>query len=219
MKKLIGYCRVSTERQSNVRNGLLAQREEILRFAKTHGYEVISIVEESISGKYGLEFRPILSEAIEQANKIGATIVVSKLDRFSRDALFVMQLMKTKLKFVVAELGEEITPFMLHIYCVCAEQERVVIGKRTKAGLEQVKAKGVVLGNKKNLDVAGKKGAVATAVMADKFADIMKPIAKPMLESGMSLRAVAKALNDKEVKTARGGVWTAQTVANIRSRW
>jgi DNA invertase Pin-like site-specific DNA recombinase len=42
---------------------------------------------------------------------------------------------------VVAELGPDVDPFVLHLYAALAEKERALISKRTKEGLAAAKAK------------------------------------------------------------------------------
>lgn len=220
MKKMIGYCRVSTERQQSMRNGLEAQRAEIIAFAEANGYEILDIVEEGVSGKYDLDYRPVLKASIQKCLKMKATLVVSKLDRLSRRASFIMNLMETKLKFVVAELGEDVSPLMLHIHCVISEHERKAIGSRTKAALQAKKQREPEWepGNPATLKEAGKKGARATAKVADMFAERMKPSIQRMQNAGMTLYAIAKELNAQEVKTPRGGTWTVQSVSNLARR-
>src|SRR5262250_2793548 len=60
---------------------------------------------------------------------------------------FIGGLMTQKVPFVVAELGPDVDPFMLHIYAALAEKERRLISARTKAALAQAKARGTTLGN------------------------------------------------------------------------
>jgi DNA invertase Pin-like site-specific DNA recombinase len=71
---------------------------------------------------------------------------VVKLDRLSRDVHFISGLMKHKVSFIVADLGADTDPFMLHIYAALAEKERRMISDRTKQALASAKAKGVQLG-------------------------------------------------------------------------
>jgi DNA invertase Pin-like site-specific DNA recombinase len=55
--------------------------------------------------------------------------------------------MAHKVPFIVAELGTEADPFMLHLYAALAEKERALISARTKAALTAKKAQGAKLGN------------------------------------------------------------------------
>ena len=67
---------------------------------------------------------PKLKVALSGAKRLKAPVVVAKLDRLSRDVAFIASLLAQKVPFVVAELGPEVDPFMLHIYAAVAEKER-----------------------------------------------------------------------------------------------
>jgi Resolvase, N terminal domain len=69
-------------------------------------------------------------------------VLVSKLDRLSRDVAFVAGLMAQRVPFIVAELGRDADPFMLHLYAALAEKERRLISERTRAALAIRKASG-----------------------------------------------------------------------------
>jgi DNA invertase Pin-like site-specific DNA recombinase len=94
-----------------------------------------------------LDRRPQLAAALKAAKKAKCAVVVSKLDRLSRDVHFISGLMAHKVPFIVAELGSNVDPFTLHIYAALAQQERRMIADRTRAGLAAAKARGVKLGN------------------------------------------------------------------------
>jgi DNA invertase Pin-like site-specific DNA recombinase len=83
---------------------------------------------------------------------------MSKLDRPSRDVAFVAGLMAQRVPFIVAELGRDADPFMLHLYAALAEKERRLISERTKAALAVRKGSGAKLGNPTNIRVAGEIG-------------------------------------------------------------
>lgn len=88
----------------------------------------------------------------------------------------------------------------------------------TTQGLAAAKARGVVLGNRTNLEDAGRKGQETNARFAAAFAEKVRPAMKPMLDAGLSYREIARRLNAMGVQTARGGVWQAAQVSNIAKR-
>ena len=72
-------------------------------------------------------------------------MVVAKLDRLSRDVHFISGLIAHRVPFVVAELGPEVDPFILHLFAALAKKERAMISARTKAALAAAKSRGVAL--------------------------------------------------------------------------
>jgi DNA invertase Pin-like site-specific DNA recombinase len=219
MKEIIGYIRVSTDEQGTAGNGLDAQRAAIIKFAQDNNYTLLSIVQEVASGKLGLEDRPVLKAAIARSLKEKAMLVVSKLDRLSRHAAFVLNLMDTKANFCVAELGENVSPFMLHIYAVVAQQERELISRRTTDALAALKAKGVILGNKKNIEMAQQNGGFTQMKKSDDFAKRMQPSITRMREAGMTLKQIAEEFNTNGTKTMKGGAWSAAGLCNLIKRF
>jgi DNA invertase Pin-like site-specific DNA recombinase len=145
---------------------------------------------------------------------VGVT-VVAKLCRLSRDVAFISGLMAQRVPFIVAELGADADPFMLHIYAALAEKERGMIAERTRAALAQKKAQGALLGNRTNLAEAQAKGVVVNRATADAFAANVLPIVRQIKAAGATThRAIAAALNARGVRTARGGAWHDSTVRN-----
>jgi DNA invertase Pin-like site-specific DNA recombinase len=217
MKKLIGYVRVSTDEQGTAGNGLEAQRASIVKYAEDNGFELLEILQEVASGKLGLEDRPVLGAAVKKCIKAKAILVVSKLDRLSREVAFISSLMKTRVKFIVTQFPDA-DEFMLHMYAVLGEKERKMIGQRTKDALVLVKAKGIVLGNRTNLPVAQAAGAASNASKADDFAERMRPTLSRMVNAQMSYSEIAREFNENGTKTARGGAWHPATVSNMIAR-
>src|ERR1700722_12157037 len=134
MGNAVAYIRVSTGKQAKSGLGLEAQTEAIRAFAKTEGYKIAGSFEEHESGKGAdaLDRRPQLAAAIKAARKAGGPVIVSKLDRLSRDAHFISGLMAHKVPFIVTELGADTDPFILHLFAALAEKERALISKRTR---------------------------------------------------------------------------------------
>jgi DNA invertase Pin-like site-specific DNA recombinase len=126
--------------------------------------------------------------------------------------------MAHRVPFIVAELGRNTDPFMLHIYAALAEQERRMISARTKAALKAARARGVRLGNP-DMDAIRSRGVEAKKAEADRFASNIRPIIDAIRASGTTtLRAIAAELNARKTSAPRGGEWSAQQVANVIKR-
>src|SRR5882724_8110990 len=125
MKTAVAYIRVSTQRQGKSGLGLEAQQAALARFAEAQGYKLAQTFTEVETGKGrdALARRPQLAAAIKAAKKYKGPVVVAKLDRLSRDVHFISGLMAERVPFIVAELGPDTDPFMLHIYAALAEKE------------------------------------------------------------------------------------------------
>jgi len=100
---------------------------------------------ETGKGADALERRPELAAALADARKAKCPVLVAKLDRLSRDVHFISGLMSHRVPFIVAELGADADPFMLHLYAALAEKERRLIGERTRSALAARKAQGAKL--------------------------------------------------------------------------
>jgi len=221
MRTIVSYIRVSTGKQGKSGLGIEAQREAIARFAAAEELEVLTefVEVETCKGSDALERRPRLAEALAKARKAKAPVVVAKLCRLSRDVAFISGLMAQRVPFIVAELGADADPFMLHIYAALAEKERALIADRTRAALAQKKAQGTVLGNRTNLRDAQAKGVATNRKAADAFASNVLPIVRQIQAAGATThRAIAQSLNDRGVRTARGGDWHDSTVRNLLAR-
>ena len=128
MKPCITYRRLSKERKGAAYFGLEAQETALSTFCTSEGFEVTGDFVEIETGKGAdaLERRPQLAAALKAARKAKCPVIVAKLDRLSRDVAFIAGLMAQGVPFIVANLGVNADPFMLHIYAALAEQERPV---------------------------------------------------------------------------------------------
>ena len=221
MRQVVAYIRVSTAQQGRSGLGIEGQRAALARFVEMEGCEVLGEFVEVETGKGAdaLDRRPQLVAALAMARKAKGAVLVAKLDRLSRDVAFISDLMARRVPFIVAELGADADPFMLHLYAALAEKERHLIADRTREALAARKAQGVKLGNPTNLAAAGAKGAETQRAGADAFAANVLPIVRQIQSTGAATpRAIAAALNDRGVRTARGGDWHGSTVRNLLAR-
>jgi len=216
MKKAIIYRRVSTSEQGKSGLGLDAQKDAIERFCAAEGFQIAGEYQEVASAKLALAYRPELAAALAEGRRLRCPVIVSKLDRLSRDVAFISDLMARGVPFIVAELGADVDPFVLHLYAALGEKERKMIGERTKAALKLKVGTGK-LGNQTNLGEAQAKGAAANAAASAEFSERVLGIIGNLKE-GMSMNAIAAALNVTNMPTMRGGKWTAKAVSRVLAR-
>ena len=221
MESAIAYLRVSTQRQQRSGLGIEAQRTAIARFTEAEGLTLIAEYVEAETGKGAdaLDRRPQLAAALAAAKPAKCSVVVSKLDRRSRDVAFVAGRMAQRVPFIVAELGRDADPFMLHLYAALAEKERRLIAERTRAALAAKKASGVPLGNPRNAEQAALLGRIVQSDAADEFAASILPILTAIRKTGAkTLEEMTQALNQRGIRSARGRDWHASSVSNLPAR-
>jgi DNA invertase Pin-like site-specific DNA recombinase len=191
--------------------GLDAQREAIRAFAEAEGFKIAATFTEAESGTGAdaLDRRPKLTDAIRAAGKLGAPVIVSKLDRLSRDVHFISGLMAHRVPFIVIELGSDVDPFILHLFAALAQKERALISQRTKQGLAAAKRRGVKLGG-------WTKGSERSQNEAAAQAERMQPVMRGLAD--LSARQAAAELNRRKIPTATGGQWYTATVIRLRGR-
>ena len=220
--RFIAYERVSTARQGQSGLGLEAQRNSIDAFAAARNADLIGRFTEVESGR--TPDRPELGAAIRLARLTGATLVIAKLDRLSRNAAFLLTLRDSGVKFLAVDMPEA-NDLTVGIMALVAQAEREAISRRTKEALAVAKARGVKLGNPNGaaaLMRAGKGGAAlrqTVARNADRHAESLAPVLADIRAQGhMTLRAIAGALNDRGMLTRRGGQWHVSNVRNLIGR-
>lgn len=219
-KAAVALVRVSTSEQGKSGLGLAAQEAAIRSFAAAEGFDVLEVIEEVASGKLGIDDRDGLRLALAKAKKLRCPVIVSKLDRLSRDVAFISGLMSKGVPFIVAELGSDVDPFVLHLYAAVGEKERKLIGSRTKTALAALKAKGVMLGAIQHKDpqtivVARAKGQASNAAKAAAFRTKMLPVIYDLRERNMTLDAIASHLTDNFYPTFNGGEWHKSTISRL----
>src|SRR5882672_3202147 len=203
--KFIGYLRVSTEKQGLSGLGIEAQRKAIEDYLNGGRWELLAEYVEIESGKRS--DRPELAKALAQSKATGATLVIAKLDRLSRNVAFISNLMESGVEFVAADMPMA-NRLTVHILAAVAEHEREMISQRTKAALAAAKVRGVELGRYGKTVLAPRNRSAAVKRARD-----LLPILAELEACGITTtRAIAQALNDRGVLTPAGKHWHQTSV-------
>lgn len=214
--RFIAYFRVSTAQQGRSGLGLEAQRAAVTAYLNGGSWTVLGEFTEVESGKDNA--RPQLARALEACRLKGARLVIAKLDRLSRDAAFLIGLEAAGVDFVAADMPNA-NRLTVRLMAVLAQEEREMIGTRTKAALQAAKARGTVLGGWRGGPVVdSRKGTAAVQAKAEAFAADVGPMVLEAHGRGLSLRQIAAELTGQSIRTPRGGQWTAAAVRSVLSR-
>lgn len=220
--KFVSYLRVSTDSQGKNGLGMYAQRKSITDYLNGGEWELLREFREVESGKNSE--RQQLQEALAECKRTGATLIIAKLDRLSRDPDFIGMMMKSSIDFVACDMPEA-NKFTIRIMAALAEKERELISERTKAALKAAQAKGVTLGKPENATPEGRTKGIAASLearrqKADQFATATRPIIEEYQQQGLSLRDIAAKLKERNILTARGksSSWSHVAVKKILDR-
>ncbi|WP_027052801.1 recombinase family protein [Mesorhizobium erdmanii] len=202
--KYVGYYRVSTKKQARSGLGLEAQQQMVRQFAQANGSLVAEFVEVE-SGRN--DQRSELAKAMNGAKKAGASLLIARLDRFSRRVSFIASMMEKGVQLVVVEMPHA-TDFQLHIFAALAQEERRLISERTKAALAQAKRRGTELG--KNGSVLAATNKARAVNFAGKVRESL-----PKRWETMSYSELARSLNEAGLVTGNGNRFYPQTAKNL----
>jgi DNA invertase Pin-like site-specific DNA recombinase len=217
--KFVAYYRVSTHQQGESGLGLEAQQAAVRAHLNGGNWELIAEFTEVESGKNNA--RPQLAAALKHCRLSGATLVVARLDRLSRNAAFLANLMESKVRFVCVD-NPHANQLTIGILAYVAEDERKRISERTKAALAAAKARGVRLGNPRLADFRSRDPARAIAKrqeLASAYAAEMAEVVEDIQRLGIhSLSGIARALNARGLTTRRRCKWSPMAVSRLLDR-
>ena len=215
MVKYIAYYRCSTQKQTASGLGLEAQRAAVNAYICGREHQLIAEYTETESGRNS--DRPKLAEALADAKRRRATLVIARLDRLARSVMFVASLMESGVAFVACDMVDA-SPLFLHIMAAVAEAEAKAISERTKAALAAARARGVKLGGPNILD-AQRLARESIIKKADDLSAGLIPIIKQMVDRGEnSSHRIAAELQRLGIKTARNKNWHGITVLKMLKR-
>jgi len=172
---------------------------------------------ETGKGSDALAKRSQLRAALEACRKLGATLVIAKLDRLARNVHFVSGLMESKVKFVACDMPDA-NELTIHMMAAFAEHEAKRISQRTKEALAVAKARGVQLGRAGAANL--RPNIEQRQAAADAFAEKLRPIFASMVAEKLSQRSMVERLNTVGIPTSTGevGKWRLSQVQRILGR-
>jgi DNA invertase Pin-like site-specific DNA recombinase len=230
MQAAIGYLRVSTQEQGRSGLGLAAQRHEIEAFGVREGFAVGSWHQDvqTGAGADALLLRPGLATALKEAKSSHCPLIVSRLDRLSRNVHFITGLMEHRVHFIVAALGRDCDHFVLHIYASLAEQERKLISERCKAAVAAQKRKGRKFGLARRSRawqrrVSSLGRAALTKAASERAEAYRMHIEWALRQPGRNGRPIAfhsaaNELNERNIESSTGAGWTGQQLQRMALR-
>jgi DNA invertase Pin-like site-specific DNA recombinase len=224
MKTFVTYLRVSTEKQGANGLGIEAQRTAVNGIIKSENGTLAAELIEVESGKK--DRRPELAKAIQLCKQSGATLLIARLDRLSRNVRFLFEVKESGIDIKAADVPE-LNTLTLGMLAVLAQHERELIGKRTKAALaERRRIRGAwQTGKRKDgtlalNETARRKGIELRQADAAQNPNTIK--AKALLAAvygngqSISLNEAASMLNAAGFVTPTGKAFNKQAVARLK---
>jgi DNA invertase Pin-like site-specific DNA recombinase len=121
----VGLTRVSTAEQGESGLGLEAQQVSVRAFV---GWTLVAEYSDIASGKD--DHRPGFQAALARCRQLGAVLVAARLDRITRRAHTLSQLLEDGYSVRAADMpGAD--DLMMRIYAAMAQKERELISERT----------------------------------------------------------------------------------------
>jgi DNA invertase Pin-like site-specific DNA recombinase len=189
-------------------------------FVVSQGWVLVAEHSDIASGKD--DRRPGFQAALVRCRQLGAVLVAARLDRITRRAHTLSQLLEDGISIRAADMpGAD--DLMMRVYAAMAQKERELISERTRAALAAAKARGRALGGDRGYRPATGPDATAAAQARREAAE--RAAHRLALEIGavtagghLSHAELARALTARGVPTPRSGaVWTHTTVSRVKA--
>jgi DNA invertase Pin-like site-specific DNA recombinase len=217
----VGLYRVSTAEQGQSGLGLEAQRASVRAFVASQGWTLVAEYSDVASGKD--DRRPGFQAALTRCRQLGAVLAAARLDRITRRAHTLSQLLEDGYSIRAADMpGAD--DLMMRVYAAMAQKERELISERTKAALWAAKARGARLGGDRGyrplVGPDAQSAALARRDAAERAAHRLLLEVDRFRQAGITSRqALARALTERGVPTPQGSeTWSHTTVAPLLAR-
>ena len=229
--KYVAYYRVSTKRQGESGLGLAAQKRAVSSYLPEGG-ELISQYKEVESGTRNSRVQ--LMKALERCEQTGATLLIAKLDRLSRNASFILRLRDSKVNFIAVD-NPDINNLTIGILALVAQDEAERISNRVTSALSEIRSnirrdgyhiskagnRITSLGSNNMTEAVRSKGieAIKAKAMNNKESKKAGALIVSLRDYGKSFYAITKVLNDGGFVTARGKSFTQVQTKRLYERY
>ena len=203
--RVIGYVRVSTQKQVDSGLGIASQERQLREKCEERGWCLQEVLSDKGRSAKNMT-RDGISRALDllQAGKADV-LMVSKSDRATRSVRDLYDLMDASANggWVLVDLETEVDTsdptgrMIAGMRGVVSQWEREIIGKRTREALAEKRSQGIKLGRPRLV------------------ADASVQRVKELKAAGLTVRAIAEVLTRERTPTANGGQWHATTVQRI----
>lgn len=219
----VAYFRVSTAKQGKSGLGLAAQQQTVETFLGGGAWHLVGEPFVEVESGKRDDNRPMLQQALRLCRLTGATLIVAKLDRLSRNAAFLMTLRDSGVRFVAADMPDA-NSLTVGVMALIAQQERDAISSRTRAALAAAKTRGTRLGGNRGHALPHRKAAEASAAVRgakalERAKDVFSAVEEARATGATSLRQLAAELTRRRIQTPRGSTnWHASQVRAVLMR-
>jgi len=227
-RKVVGYIRVSTERQAEEGAGLEVQERAIRKFAKDQGFVLVEVLrDEGVSGTLEAAKRPGLQAAIKALRAGQASgLIVHRLDRLARvlhvqEATFALAWRAGAAVFSVdsGEIRQDdpddpMRTAIRQMMGVFAQLDRSTVTQRLRQGKAVKKAAGAWVGGVPSYGMRAEDKSLRTDAGEAAAVALIRQLRK----GGTSYRDICKALEDGGHRPRRAASWKPETVRRIAAR-
>ena len=218
--KVIGYVRVSTDKQADRGISLEAQADKIRAMAVVHTADLVDIVVDGGESAKNLN-RPGMMRllGVVEARQVHG-VIVAKLDRLTRSVKDLCELLERfeRREVALISVAESLDTssaagrLVLNIMAAVSQWEREAIGERTRDALRHKRNQGERVGN---IRFGYRLSDDGRHVEPDPGEQAVLAEIQRLRDGGGTLRGIAAALNRGELRTRRGSAWRLEHVARI----
>jgi site-specific DNA recombinase len=206
--RAIGYFRETRGRS------LIDQSEGFIAFCKENGFEAAATFLDNKDNGELTGFRQMLDFARQQEGQGFLLIVVPDLLTLGASpveaARRYFQLASLQIPIVGMYDGNEISAALLETWA--AARASGSVGDRVKAAMRKKAVRGEALGRP---PYGYRVGPKRRLVVVPEEGAIVRYIFRLYLKDGLGIRRIARRLNEEDLRTRRGGLWSMVTVRDI----